>query len=122
MLTPESEDIRLDGTAWRPIIIKTSDSSIYLKRGNVKQTAFEGVKEGLTEGVPVVGGGLELGVEGSLVQFQGIEGSNGGVDIGLGCSGGLQLADGVGLGLDGGQLVGQCLAEEGVVVVGHWES
>lgn len=48
-LTPEGEDVRLNGATGGSIVVEASNATVDLERGDVKQTAFEGVTDGLSE-------------------------------------------------------------------------
>ena len=113
-LTPEGENIGLDGATGRAIVVKASDSTIDLEGGYVKEAPLKGVDEGLTEGFPadrvsvvaVSEGGLKLLLNGSLVKLQGVEALDGGIDRIHGSAGGFEVPDGGAMGIDGGLFLG----------------
>lgn len=53
MLTPESEDVGLDGASRRSVVVKSSDAAVDLERRNVEESALESVGDGLSEGLSV---------------------------------------------------------------------
>lgn len=113
MLTPEGENIGLDGATGRAIVVKAGDPTIDLEGGYVKEAPLKGVDQGLAEGIPtervivaVSEGGLQLLLNGSLLKLQGVELLDGGVDRILGSAGGLEIPDGAALGVDGGLFLG----------------
>lgn len=92
-LTPKSEDIGLNSTPRGTVVIKTGNTTVYFKRGDVEQTAFESVGDSLTECIPAGGAGsscegrLELALDGGLLELQCVQGLNGGIDVRLGGAG-----------------------------------
>lgn len=89
VLMPEGRDVGLNGATGRAIVIKTSDPTIGLERGYVKnkiKTLLKGVDQCLAKGIPteritaaVSEGDLQLLLNGSPLKLQGVELLDGGV-------------------------------------------
>lgn len=120
-LTPEGEDVRLDCTARRAVVIEPSDPAVDLEGWDVKEPPLERVDDGLAESLPTAGSGsvaisADSGMEapggGGGLYFEGLEGLNGGVDLGRsGCGPGLECPYDLGVGVDGGLFLGKSSAE-----------
>lgn len=55
MLAPEGEDVGFNGTTRRAIVVKASNATVDLERGDVKETAFECVNHSLPKSFSVLG-------------------------------------------------------------------
>ena len=103
----------------QPIKSKPKHAAINLEGRDVEETTLQRVHHGQPEGLAAQGGvsGFEVPLDGSLLELEGVESLDGGVDVGLGCAGGLEGADAVALRLHGGLLGGEGLAER--ILGGH---
>ena len=55
MLTPEGEDIGLDGAAGRAVVVEAGDTAVDLERGYIEEAALERVDHRLAERLSVAG-------------------------------------------------------------------